>query len=66
MGLTACTGVTAIWLVSTPSIDLSNSFRILSGWMFPIGAMGAIGFGVAARVQRSGVGFPRPGSFSPA
>lgn len=61
MGLLACAGVTAIWLVSTPSFDMSDWLRSLSGWMFPNGAMGAIGFGVAARMQRSGVGLSTAG-----
>lgn len=54
MGVLACAGVTAIWLVSTTSFDVSGWLRVLSGWMFPVGVLGAIGFGVAARARRSG------------
>ena len=55
MGLLACVGVTAIWFVSTPSFDMSDWLRILSGWMFPMGVLAAVGFGVAARAKRSGI-----------
>ena len=61
MGLLACAGVTAIWLVSTPALDMPGWLRILSGWMFPIGALGAAALGVAARVRRSGIGLSTAG-----
>lgn len=54
MGVLACAGVAAIWLVSTPGFDMPGWLRVLSGWMFPVGVLGAIGFGVAARARRSG------------
>lgn len=61
MGLLACAGVTAIWMVSTAAFDMPGWLRILSGWMFPIGVLAAIGLGVAARVRRSGVGLSTAG-----
>lgn len=55
MGLIACAGVTVVWLLSgTASFDLPGWLRILSGWAFPIGALAALGFGVAARLGHSG------------
>jgi hypothetical protein len=54
MGILACAGVTAIWAVSTPEVDLPGWLRVISGWSFPVGALSAIGFGIAARVRQSG------------
>ena len=56
MGLLACVGVTAIWLVSTTAFDMPGWLRVLSGWLFPVGVLGAIGLGVAARTRHSGAG----------
>lgn len=56
LGLLACTGVAVIWLLSTTDLDLPGWLRILSGWSFPVGVLGAIGCGVAARMRRSGAG----------
>lgn len=61
MGLLACAGVTAIWLVSTTAFDMPGWLRILSGWIIPVGLLGAVGLGVAARVRRSGVGLSTAG-----
>lgn len=61
LGLLACAGVTLIWLVSISTIEMSGWLRILSGWMIPVGILGAIGFGVAARMRRSGVGLSTAG-----
>lgn len=54
MGLLACVGVTVIWLVSSTSLDLPGWARVLSGWMFPVGALGALALGIMARARRSG------------
>jgi hypothetical protein len=56
MGLLACAGVSAIWLVSTSALDMPGWLRIVSGWTFPIGALGAIVLGVIARARRAGAG----------
>lgn len=61
MGLLACAGVTAIWLVSTPGVDLPGWLRIVSGWMFPIGVFGAIGLAIIARKRHAGVGLSTAG-----
>ena len=56
MGLVACAGVTATWLVSTPAFDMPGWLRIVSGWAFPVGVLAALVLGVAARMRRSGAG----------
>lgn len=62
MGLAACVGVTAIWLVSSaPWFGMPGWLRIVSGWAIPVGLLGAVGFGVVARVRRSGVGLSTAG-----
>ncbi|MDP2232149.1 MAG: hypothetical protein Q8K89_00815, partial [Actinomycetota bacterium] len=35
--------------------DMPGWLRIVSGWAIPAGVLGAIGFGVAGRVRRSGL-----------
>lgn len=54
MGILAVAGVTLIWAVSTPEVDMPDWLRIMSGWSFPVGALFAIALGVAARVKQSG------------
>ncbi len=54
MGILACAGVTAIWAVSTPDVNMPDWLRIASAWSFPIGALSAIGLGIAARLRPSG------------
>lgn len=61
MGLIACAGVSAIWLVSKSVFDMPGWLRIVSGWAFPIGALSAAGLGVVARVRRAGVGLSTAG-----
>ncbi len=63
MGILACAGVTAIWAVSTPEVDMPDWLRIFSGWSFPVGALSAIGLGVAARVKQSGAALGTIGIF---
>lgn len=61
-GLLACIGVTAIWLVSgTTAFDMPGWLRIASGWAFPVGVIGALGFGVVARMRHCGTGFSTAG-----
>lgn len=61
MGLLACVGVSAIWLVSSSAFDIPGWLRIASGWAFPIGALSAVGLGVVARVRRAWVGLSTVG-----
>ncbi len=62
MGVLATFGLAAIWMVSTvPWFDMPGWLRIVSGWMIPVGVLGAIGFGIAGRLKRSGVGLSTVG-----
>jgi hypothetical protein len=57
LGIVACAGVAAIWLVSSaPGFDMPGWLRIASGWAIPIGGLGAVALGIAARMRRSGAG----------
>lgn len=46
-GAVAVLGVTLTWLVSTV-MDMPGWARIVSGWAFPVGALGAIVLGILA------------------